>query len=140
MIGRRMLAMGGLTILATPARATPREVELEVAKIVGDATPRPGLVTLDLAQMVENGNAVTMAISARPPPGRTVRSLHVFAEGNPNPEVIHAEFGPAAFEPRLATRIRLATSQTVVALAVLDDGSCWSDSVSVIVTLAACLE
>ena len=79
-------------------------------------------------------------VSFEVPPGRTVASLHLFAEGNPNPEVFHATFGSAAFAPKLSTRIRLATSQAVVAVAVMDDGSCWSDSVAVIVTLAACLE
>ena len=54
--------------------------------------------------------------------------------------MLHAAFGPAAFEPKIATRMRLATSQTVVAVAIMDDGSAWSDSVTVIVTLAACLE
>ena len=140
MIGRRMVLGAGLTVLAGPAWATPREVELEVAKVTGGKPLQQGNVTLDLAQMVENGNAVSIVVSAKPPDGRTVGSLHVFAEGNPNPEVLHATFGPASFAPRLATRIRLATSQTVVAVAVMDDGSCWTDSVSVIVTLAACLE
>ena len=141
MIRRRQMLLGaGLVVVAGPALATPREVELEIAKVTGGKTPQPGHVTLDLAQMVENGNAVGIAVSAAPPEGRTVSSLHVFAEGNPNPEVLHATFGPAAFAPKLSTRMRLATSQTVVAVGVMDDGSCWTDSVSVIVTLAACLE
>ncbi len=141
MIRRRQVVLGaGLAVVAGPALATPREVEAEIEKVTGGKTPQPGHVTLDLAQMVENGNAVGIVVSAAPPEGRTVRSLHVFAEGNPNPEVLHATFGPASFAPKLSTRMRLATSQTVVAVGVMDDGSCWTDSVSVIVTLAACLE
>lgn len=145
MIGRRALSLAGAAALALPAlvrpaRATPREVADEIAKVTGGKVPQPGCVKLDLAQMVENGNAVGLAVSAEPPEGRRVESLHVFAEGNPNPEVVHATFGPASFAPKLSTRIRLATSQTVVAVAVLDDGSCWTDSVTVLVTLAACLE
>ena len=140
MIARRSVLAGGLVVAAWPALATPREVEVEVAKLTGDKILQPGHVTLDLAQMVENGNAVSVIVSASPPAGRTVASLHVFAEGNPNPEVLHAAFGPASYAPKVATRMRLATSQTVVAVAVMDDGSCWTDSVSVIVTLAACLE
>ncbi len=141
---RRALTLAGASMLAPvlvrPARATPREVAEQVAKLTGSKTPQPGVVKLDLAQMVENGNAVGITVSADAPEGRRVESLHVFAEGNPNPEVLHASFGPASFAPKLATRIRLATSQTVVAVAVLDDGSCWTDSVTVLVTLAACLE
>ncbi len=135
-----MLLGAGLAVAAWPAVATPREVELEIEKITGGRPLQQGHVTLDLAQMVENGNAVSLIVSGTAPAGRRVDSLHVFAEGNPNPEVLHAAFGPASFAPKLATRMRLATSQTVVAVAVMDDGSCWTDSVSVIVTLAACLE
>ncbi len=146
MIGRRQaLTLAGASVLAVPAGvmpawATPREVAEQVAKVTGGRTPQPGRVKLDLAQMVENGNAVGVAVSADAPEGRKVASLHLFAEGNPNPEVLHAAFGPASFAPKLSTRIRLATSQTVVAVAVMDDGSCWTDSVTVLVTLAACLE
>lgn len=145
MIRRRALSLAGAAALALPAlvrpaRATPREVADEIAKVTGGKVPQPGCVKLDLAQMVENGNAVGLIVSAEPPEGRRVGSLHVFAEGNPNPEVLHATFGPASFAPKLSTRIRLATSQTVVVVAVLDDGSCWTDSVTVLVTLAACLE
>ena len=134
------MALAASAALVRPARATPREVENEIAKVTGGKAPMTGRVKLDLAQMVENGNAVGLTVGAEPPDGLSVRSLHVFADGNPNPEVLHASFGPAAYEPKLATRMRLATSQTVVAVAVLSDGSAWSDSVTVLVTLAACLE
>ena len=66
--------------------------------------------------------------------------MHVFAGRNPLPNVTNVSFGPRSGRPRFATRIRLATSQTVVAIAKLEDGSCWSDSVELIVTLAACIE
>ena len=54
--------------------------------------------------------------------------------------MLHARFGPAAGRTQLATRMRLATSQTVIAVARLEDGTFWTDSVDLIVTLAACLE
>ena len=66
--------------------------------------------------------------------------MHVFAEGNPLPNVAHFHFGPRAGAARVSTRIRLATSQTVVAIAKLADGSCWTDSIELMVVLAACLE
>ena len=69
-----------------------------------------------------------------------VASLHVFAEANPNPNVLNIRFGPAAGPPRVSTRIRLATSQTVIAVARMQDGSFWQDSVELLVTLAACIE
>jgi len=140
LIGRRhALLATGAAVLAGPARATPAEVAAEIAKVTRGAALKPGQVKLDLAQMVENGNAVGVTVSAEPPAGTRVASLHLFAEQNPNPEVFHAIIGPAGL-PRLATRIRLATSQQVIAVAVMDDGTCWSDAVTVMVTLAACLE
>ena len=139
MIGRRWMMAGAMVAVALPAQATPAEVAAEIAKVTKGAVAKPGQVTLDLSEMVENGNAVGVTVSATPSAGTRVASLHLFAEANPNPEVFHATIGPAGL-PRLATRIRLATSQTVIALAVMDDGTCWSDSVTVLVTLAACLE
>ena len=135
-----MLFGAGLMAMAGPAWATPREVEQQIDLVTGGRKPETGRVKLDLSEMVENGNAVGVVVTGQPAPGQVVRSLHLFAQGNPNPEVFHASFGPAAFEPKLSTRMRLATSQTVVALAAMDDGTFWTDSVSVIVTLAACLE
>ena len=139
MIGRRMLVAVAMAA-AAPAWATPSEVAAEIEKVTKGAALTAGHVTLDLALMVENGNAVGVVVSAEAAPGTTVASLHLFAEGNPNPEVFHAWFGPAAYAPRLATRMRLATSQTVIAVAVMADGSCWRDDVAVMVTQAACLE
>ncbi len=91
---------------------------------------------------MENGNTVpmTVGVDGDYPASERVDSLHVFAEGNPLPNVAHFHFGPAAGRPRVQTRIRLATSQTVIAIAMLADGSCWSDSVELLVTLAACLD
>ena len=87
----------------------------------------------------ENGNAVAMSVSVADPPS-PVASIHVFAEGNPLPRVAVFHFGPRSGAPRVSTRIRLATSQTVIAIARLKDGSCWRDSIDLLVTLAACIE
>jgi sulfur-oxidizing protein SoxY len=137
---RQVLFGAGLMMMAGPAWATPREVEQQIALVTGGKALQPGRVKLDLSEMVENGNAVSVVVSGQPEAGQRVASLHLFAQGNPNPEVFHATFGPASFGPKLSTRMRLATSQTVVAVAAMDDGTFWTDSVSVIVTLAACLE
>lgn len=139
MITRRGVVGGVVAVAAGPAWATPAEVAAEIAKVTGGRAAQEGLVRLDLAQMVENGNAVGVTVSADAPAGGRVASLHLFAEGNPNPEVFHAVIGPAGM-PRLSTRMRLATSQNVVAVAMMDDGSAWVANVTVMVTLAACLE
>lgn len=137
---RRVFVCGAMAAVAVPAWATPGEVATAIAAATKGVAPKEGLVKLELAQMVENGNAVGVVVHADAPQGGRVASLHLFAEGNPLPNVISAWFGPASFSARISTRIRLATSQTVVAVAVMEDGSCWSDSVTVMVTLAACLE
>ncbi len=143
-IRRRFLVLGGagLILPLAPircARATPAEVATLIAELVGDGNLHDARVKLDLPVMVENGNSVAMTVSVDAPVG-DVRSIDVFAEGNPLPHVMRVRFGPRAGAPRIATRIRLATSQTVIAVAKLADGSCWRDSVDLLVTLAACID
>ncbi len=144
---RRFLVVAGAGLIlpiapGAPARATPAEVAALIRDLVGDAELRDGRVKLDLPVMVENGNTVSMTVSVDVPRGGpdSVQSIDVFAEGNPLPHVVRFVFGPLAGAPRVATRIRLATSQTVIAVAKLADGSCWRDSVDLIVTLAACID
>ncbi len=144
MMRRRFLVVGGAGLIVPlapmpPARATPAQVAALLADLVGDAPLRDARVKLDLPVMVENGNSVGMTVSVDAPVG-DVRSIDVFAEGNPLPHVLRVRFGPGAGAPRFATRIRLATSQTVIAVAKLTDGSCWRDSVDLLVTLAACID
>jgi sulfur-oxidizing protein SoxY len=141
---RRFLILAGTGLVVplapvTPVRATPADVAALITQLVGDAELRDGLVKLDLPVMVENGNSVGMSVSVDAPVAR-VHSIDVFAEGNPLPHVLGVRFGPNAGAPRVATRIRLATSQTVIAVAKLADGSCWRDSVDLLVTLAACID
>jgi sulfur-oxidizing protein SoxY len=141
---RRFLLAAGTSGLLLPlppkiARATPAGVAALIAELVGEAELRDGRVKLDLPVMVENGNAVAMTVSVDASVAQ-VRSIDVFAEGNPLPRVVRFQFGPRAGAARVATRIRLATSQTVIAVAKLADGSCWRDSVDLLVTLAACID
>ena len=143
---RRFLVLAGSAAVvplgAGPARDTPEEVAAKIREIVGEAELKKGRVKLDIPVLVENGNAVSMTVGVDAPltgPER-VLSVHVFAEGNPLPNVAHFHFGPRTGKAQVSTRIRLATTQTVVAVAKLADGSCWSDSVELLVTLAACLE
>ena len=145
-LARRRVLIGASGILLaghSPARATDAEVADLVRQLVGEGQLTPGRIKLDIPELIENGNAVALTASVADAPvsgpGR-VASISVFAPRNPLPHVITASFGPCSGRPRLSTRIRLATSQTVIAVAKLDDGSCWSDSVDLLVTLAACIE
>ena len=142
MIARRVLLLAGAGwVMAPGAHATPQAVEQAIRAVIGNAAPHSGRVKLDIPLLVENGNSVSITVSVIDmPPDASVIALHVFAEANPLPNVFSVRFGVASGAPRFATRIRLAYSQTVRALAVCADGTVWEDSVDLIVTLAACLD
>ncbi len=125
-----------------PARATPAAMEEAIRKVVGPARVNTGKVNLELPPLVENGNVVPLAVSVESPMTAAdhVRAIHVFTEKNPQPDVVSFRLGPRAGRASVATRIRLADTQTVVAICELSDGSFWSGSGAVVVTLAACLE
>lgn len=142
MIGRRRFLIAGGVVLPAiwaPAHATPAEAAAAIHAAVGAARLQTGRLKLDVPVMVENGNAVSLEASIDALPGE-VRAIHVFATGNPLPNVAHFRFGPRTGRPRIATRFRLATSQTVIAIAEMTDGQCFTDSVDLLVTLAACIE
>ena len=125
-----------------PAVATPATQSTAIRQVVGEAVVRTGKVKLDVPPLVENGNTVPLTVSVASPmaPEDFVRSIHVFNEKNPQPNIGNFYLGPNSGRAQVSTRIRLADSQKVVAIARLSDGSFWSVSVDVVVTLAACTE
>ena len=147
---RRFLALTGsaaaLAALPTatlrPAAATPAAMASAMRDVTGAAIVRTGRVKLDVPPLVENGNTVPLTVSVTSPMTAAdhVKSIHVFVEKNPQPNVGNFVLGARAGRAQVSTRIRLADSQKVVAIAQLSDGSFWSASAEVIVTLAACTE
>jgi sulfur-oxidizing protein SoxY len=145
---RDVLAAGlgaGLVAVLTkvePAAATPATMQRAIRQVVGEAPVRKGKVTIEVPALVENGNTVALAIQVDSPMTEQdhVKAIHVFNEKNPLPNVISARLSPRAGRARVATRFRLADTQTITAIAELSDGSFWSASADVIVTLQACLE
>ncbi|HTT10779.1 MAG TPA: SoxY-related AACIE arm protein [Burkholderiaceae bacterium] len=139
-----LLATGAiaLAVHCRPSEATPATMQEAIRKVVGDAEIRRGKVKLDLPPLIDNGNVIALAVSVDSPmtPAEHVKAIHVFNEKNPQPNVISATLGPRAGRAGLSTRIRLADSQTVIAIAQLSDGSFWQASQDVIVTVAACAE
>jgi sulfur-oxidizing protein SoxY len=133
---------GSLAFLAVrPAAATPATMQEAVRNAIGEAPVRKGKVKIDLPPIVENGNSVPCTVSVDSPMTQAdyVKAIHVFNEKNPQPNVISVRLNPRAGRPQFSTRIRLADSQTVTAIAELSNGTCWSGDVDVIVTLAACI-
>jgi sulfur-oxidizing protein SoxY len=143
-------------VLACGAFATPVEAQLDpnraalrqavfqeaIRKVTGDAPVNRGRVKLDLPPLIDNGNAVPLAVAVESPmtPADHVKAIYVFTEKNPQPNVIGVHLGPRAGRAHIATRARIADTGTVIAIAQMSDGSFWSDSVPVVVTLSACLE
>ena len=144
---RQLLATAGgvwLMLQARPAAAVSATETLQ--QVVRNwAAGRPvteGRVVLEVQPLVENGNAVPIRVRIDSPMtvADHVQEIVVFNERNPQRDLVRAAFGPASGRAQLDTRIRLATSQRLVALARLSDGSQWSANVDVVVTLAACIE
>jgi sulfur-oxidizing protein SoxY len=111
-----------------------------VRKASGGAPVRRGRVKLDVPALIDNGNSVALVVEVESAMTATdyVKTIHVFTEKNPQPYIIAAHLGPRAGRARVTTRARIAESGTILALAEMSDGSFWSDSVSVVVTLSAC--
>lgn len=129
-------------LVVRPAAATPAMMQEAVRIFVGEAPVRKGKVKLDIPPIVENGNSVpcTVSVDSAMTTADYVKAIHIFNEKNPQPYVISVALGPRAGRAEFSTRIRLADSQTVTAIAELSDGTFWSGDADVIVTLAACIE
>ena len=140
-------------LLPTPSRrrgvlvTRPSNAQLDLldaaeSGYAGGAAVKPGKVKLEIAKLVDNGNAVPVTVSVDSPMTAAdhVQAVAIFNARNPQREVAKFTLGPRAGKALVATRIRLATSQKLTAVARLSDGSFWSDSVDVVVVLAACIE
>lgn len=133
---RRTLLLGAAALAALPeARASDEAMRAAIRAWAG-RDPAPGALRIDMAELVENGNAVPVRLVA----GEPVVGLALFTPLNPEPDVLHASFGPAVARPEFSTRMRLARSQRIVAVAKAADGRCWQSGLDVVVTLAACVE
>jgi sulfur-oxidizing protein SoxY len=127
-----------------PNLAANRKAAFQEARrrIVGGALVRPGRVKLTLPPLIDNGNSVPLTVTVESPMTEAdhVRAIHVLTEKNPLPDVVSVALGPRAGRATFSTRVRLADTQTVTAIAQMSDGSFWSDAAEVVVTLSACLE
>jgi sulfur-oxidizing protein SoxY len=143
---RDFIALAGgaavFAVILRPAEATPASLAAAIRNVVGSEPVKTGKVKLEVPPLVENGNTVPMTVSVASPmaPEDHVRSIHVFNEKNPQPNIGNFYLGPQSGRAQVSTRIRLADTQKVVAIARLSDGSFWSASVDVVVTLAACTD
>ena len=117
-------------------------LEEAIRKATGGAELKKGRVALDVPPLIDNGNSVPITVKVESPmtPEDHVKAIHLFTEKNPQPYIMNAHLGPRAGRASITTRARIADSGRVIAVAQMSDGSCWTDEVSVVVTLSACLE
>jgi sulfur-oxidizing protein SoxY len=122
------------------AYATIDDVEKAIAEFAGDKTPGEGILTMTTPEIAENGNSVPVSVSVESAMTEDdyVQSVMILAEGNPNPEVATFHFTAASGEALASTRIRLAQTQDVVAVAKLSNGEFYKVSNNVKVTIGGC--
>lgn len=145
-VTRRQLMRNGTALgawlLVGQAQATPQSMKEAIAAFTNNAPLKRGLVKLEIAELIDNGNTVPVSISVDSPmtPQQHVVAIALFSEKNPESDAFVARMNHLAGRASVSTRIRLANSQTLIAVAKMNDGSCWMHSAEVIVTIAACIE
>ena len=113
-----------------------------IQEITGGKPVIDGKVKLVIPPLVENGNLVVLKLSVDSPMtvNDYVKSIHVIAEGNPLPNIFTVYLTPRSGTANITTRVRLADSQTVWAIAQMSDGKFYQGSAETLVTLSACTE
>jgi sulfur-oxidizing protein SoxY len=142
---RGALGAGGAALIALivrPALATTQTMQAAIQEFTAGATIKPGRVTMDIPPLVENGNSVPLTITVDSPMTEAdfVRTIAVFNERNPQPNVGTFHLSARCGRALVSTRIRLGDSQTITAIAQMSDGSLWSGTAELVVTLPACVE
>jgi sulfur-oxidizing protein SoxY len=140
-VDRRQVLIGTAALVAAGAGhahadTTPAQA---LSEVFGERTPKPGVISMKLSPIAENGLAVPITLTVDDVPANVQRVV-ILAPGNPFPKAAEYRFGPRSAKAEIATRIRLARSQTVVAVAELRDGSLWSASEEITITSGACAE
>ena len=120
--------------------ATPENLAAAIKRAFGDRRIQPGRVKIEIPQIAENGNVVPVTILVESPMTADdfVKRIHLFSEHNPLPDMVEFELGPHNGKARVSTRVRLAKSQNVLAVATLNDDTLWSAQAIVEVTVSGC--
>ncbi len=136
--GAAVLALSGLG--GRPAFATPEETQKSLMAFAGGKTAGTGKISLTAPEIAENGNTVPVSVSVDSPMTADdhVVAVMLLAEDNPNPGVITFNFTPMSGIAAASTRMRLAKTQNVIAVAKMSDGSVFMDKKLVKVTIGGC--
>src|SRR3954471_7176660 len=142
--GRRrtlgVLASGACLLLIKPAMATPDELALTLRETFGDRPINRGRVRLEMPRLAENGSVVPVTVRADSAmtPQDYVKSIHIFASENHLPRVLEVQLGPYNGKAVFSSRVRVARSQPITAVAVMSDDTIWSAAVNVEVVTSEC--
>ena len=138
-VGAGALFAAALPFRTAPARAAQNNAAEVIKAFAGGKEPAKGKVRLELPEIAENGNTVPMTVTVDSPMTKEsfVEEVLVVAEGNPNANVLRYHFTPSSVA-EANTRIRLAETQNVTAVARMSDGSVFSDTKQVKVTIGGC--
>ena len=138
--GATMVAAGGVILNTSSAHADAKMVDEAVMKLIGDTKPVDGKITLDLPQIAENGNTVPIGVAVDSPmtADNYVKAVHLFADGNPTPGVASLYFTPMSGKAEASSRMRMAGTQNVIAVAEMSDGKVFRASQEVKVTIGGC--
>ncbi len=143
---RRHVLQAGAAALCMPllpmrARAEVADADAAISALFGSRAISEGRVSMTLPPISENGFSVPLLVTVDSPMSEQdhVVRIAVFTEKNPLPDVVRFELGWRAGIARVETRIRLAASQRIRAVAEMNDGTLWTGHAFTVVTLAACL-
>ncbi len=141
--GMLALAAGGVAISLLPRPASAQlaaPTQAAIDRIRGNRTPEESRVTLRLPPIAENGNTVPLTVSVESPMTAAdhVKTIYVFADKNPTPDVAIFHLTPAMGRASADTRIRLGQTQDVVAIAEMNDGKLFMTRAEVKVTIGGC--
>lgn len=130
----------GISLLPQDAAATPDAMRRLLGELLKGSEPKAGRVTLAMPEIAENGNTVPVTVRVDSPMTEAdhVTAIHVLAERNPQPGVLSAALTPLSGKAEVSFRMRLSESQTIMVVAQMSDGSAWSASRQVIVTIGGC--
>jgi sulfur-oxidizing protein SoxY len=129
-----------LAAMGPSAFAAASDADAAIMEFTGGAAPQAGRIRLTTPEIAENGNSVPVSVAVDSPmtDGDHVAAVLILAAGNPTPKVATMRFSPMSGSADAATRIRLAKTQDVIAVAKMSDGSVFMDRREVKVTIGGC--
>ena len=138
--GLGAVAATGAAMVPAQALASPEEVAMVVDEVTGGKKPAEGKITLGLPDVAENAATVRTTVTVESPmtDADHVKSIHIFGEQNPNATIASFHLNPMVAKAEVSTRVRLAKTQNVVAVAVMSDGSSYIAKKEVKVTIGGC--